>query len=40
LMTELERTGDPRVSDNILFEKPPLTDPPPARRNRNRPKQK
>lgn len=40
LITELERTGDPRVSDNILFEKSPLTDPPPVRRNRNRPNKK
>jgi len=26
LMKELKETGDPRVSDNIVFEKPPFTD--------------
>ena len=25
LMTELETTGDPRVSDDVVFEKPPYT---------------
>jgi N-sulfoglucosamine sulfohydrolase len=26
LMNELRSTGDPRVSDDIVFEKPPFTD--------------
>ena len=26
LMKELQQTGDPRVSDNIVFEQPPFTD--------------
>lgn len=26
LMTELQETGDPRVSDDVVFEKPPYTD--------------
>ncbi len=40
LMDELKRTGDPRIGENVVFEKPPLTDPPPAKRNRNRPNKK
>jgi arylsulfatase A-like enzyme len=40
LLGELKRTADPRVSDNIVFEKSPLTDPPPTKRKRNGPNQK
>ncbi len=34
LMGELGRTGDPRVSDDIVFEKPPFTDATPQKQNR------
>ncbi len=33
LMDELQRTGDPRVSDNVIFEQPPFTDAPAPKRN-------
>lgn len=36
LISELKRTGDPRVSDDVVFERSPFTDAPPPRRNRNR----
>ena len=32
LMTELKQTGDPRVSDNVIFETSPYTDIPPPRK--------
>ena len=38
LMTELTRTGDSRVSDDVLFEKSPLTDPVRSRKQRQRKK--
>ncbi len=40
LMDELKRTGDPRVSDNIVFEKSPYTDAVSNKPNRNQPNSK
>ncbi len=36
LMKELRQTGDPRVSDDVIFEMPPFTDAAPRRNNRAR----
>ena len=38
LIGELRRTGDPRVSDDIVFDKPPYSGPASQRQNRNRSK--
>jgi uncharacterized sulfatase len=37
LMKELRQTGDPRVSDDVIFEKPPFTDAAQARNRAGRP---
>ncbi len=37
LMNELKSTGDPRVSDHVVFEESPFTDPNPRRAPRKKP---